>query len=242
MFNRSVSKWYVVLSVLYVLLGVIMLFWPHVTVDILGVVLGVVLLAYGAARIVIYFTKNHFDGIVHMDLTVGVVFGALGGFMLLHRDFVNTVFPFAVAILLLIGAISKLQYALDMKRIEVQRYKVFMIFAVIVFVLGIILSLCVEITGSLYSSMILHFLINSRSVALLSSEDMVNSMLTQSSTQPVITAGEYLAGAAVYTPVVILCIAGIWWSLKRLARSCGREDLFRKNRIRRQFLICEAGE
>ena len=139
MFNRSVSKWYVVLSVLYVLLGVIMLFWPHVTVDILGVVLGVVLLAYGAARIVIYFTKNHFDGIVHMDLTVGVVFGALGGFMLLHRDFVNTVFPFAVAILLLIGAISKLQYALDMKRIEVQRYKVFMIFAVIVFVLGIIL-------------------------------------------------------------------------------------------------------
>ena len=94
------------------------------------------------------------------------------------------------------------------------------------FVLGIILSLCVEITGSLYSSMILHFLINSRSVALLSSEDMVNSMLTQSSTQPVITAGEYLAGAAVYTPVVILCIAGIWWSLKRLARSCGREDLF----------------
>ena len=58
MFNRSVSKWYVVLSVLYVLLGVIMLFWPHVTVDILGVVLGVVLLAYGAARIVIYFTKT----------------------------------------------------------------------------------------------------------------------------------------------------------------------------------------
>ena len=139
MFNRSVSKWYVILSVLYVLLGVIMLFWPHVTVDILGVVLGVVLLAYGAARIVIYFTKNHFDGIVHMDLTVGVVFGALGGFMLLHRDFVNTVFPFAVAILLLIGAISKLQYALDMKRIEVQHYKVFLIFAVIVFVLGIIL-------------------------------------------------------------------------------------------------------
>lgn len=139
MFNRSVSKWYVVLSVLYIVVGVIMLLWPNITVDILGIVLGVGLLAYGAARIVIYFTKNHLDGIVHMDLTVGVVFGALGGFMLLHRDFVNTVFPFAVAILLLIGAISKLQYAIDMKRLEVNHFKVFMVCAVIVFVLGLIL-------------------------------------------------------------------------------------------------------
>ncbi len=139
MFNRSVSKWFIVISVLYVVLGIVMLFWPNITVDMLGIVLGIGLLAYGVARLVIYFTKNHLDGIIHMDLTAGVVFGALGGFMLLHRDFVSTVFPFAVAIMLLIGAISKLQYSIDMKHLGVVRYKIFLAGAVIVFILGLIL-------------------------------------------------------------------------------------------------------
>ena len=136
---RSVSKWFIILSVLYILLGMTMIFWPNITLDLLGIVMGIFLLGYGAARIIIYFTKNHFDAIMHMDLTVGVVFGALGAFMLFHRDFVSTVFPFAVAILLLIGAISKLQYSLDMKHLGVVHYRVYLVFAIIMFVLGILL-------------------------------------------------------------------------------------------------------
>ena len=130
--HQSVSKWYIVLSVFYVILGIIMVAWQKATVDLVGIVLGTAMLAYGIARIIIYFTKSHFEGIVHMDLTVGVVVGALGAFLLLHRDFVNTAFPFAVAIILLIGAISKLQYSIDMKRLGVVRHKVFLVFSVII--------------------------------------------------------------------------------------------------------------
>ena len=91
------------------------------------------------------------------------------------------------------------------------------------FVLGIIFAFIVEITGSLYSSMILHFLINSRSVSLLSNEELVNSMLLENSAHNVVTAGEYLTSAAVYTPVALLCLGGVWWALHRLAKSCDRE-------------------
>ena len=139
MYYRSVSKWYIVISVLYILVGVIMLVWPKITMDMVGIVLGVALLAYGVARVIIYFTKSHMEGIVHMDLTTGVVFGSLGGFMLLHRDFVTSVIPFAVAIVLMIGAISKLEYSLDMKRLGANNYKIFLIFSIIIFALGVIL-------------------------------------------------------------------------------------------------------
>ena len=89
--------------------------------------------------IVIYFTRNHYDTIIQMDSTVGVVFSAFGLFLLLHRDFVQAMLPFAVAILLLIGAISKFQYSLDMKRLGVLRWRIFLAAAVIVFLLGLVL-------------------------------------------------------------------------------------------------------
>ena len=135
----SVSALYIILSILYVVGGVLMLIFTSVTVASLGMVLGACMLAYGAARIVIYFTRDNFTGIMQMDLTVGVTLAALGAFMLLHKDFVETVFPFAVSILLLIGAISKIQYSVDLKRMGAQRWKIFLVFALILFVLGGIL-------------------------------------------------------------------------------------------------------
>ena len=137
--NRSVSGWFIIMSVLYVIIGVVIFVWPGISMDIAGLVFGVCMLAYGISRIVIYFTRSHYDTIIQMDLTVGVVFSAFGLFLLLHRDFVNAMLPFAVAILLLIGAISKLQYALDMKRLGVGRWNLFLAAAVLVFILGLIL-------------------------------------------------------------------------------------------------------
>lgn len=137
--HRSVSALYIILSVLYIVGGVLMFVFPDVTIASLGIALGACMLAYGVARIIIYFTKDHFTGFMQMDLTVGVTLAALGAFMLLHRDFVETVFPFAVSILLLIGAISKLQYSIDLRRMGALRWPVLLACAIILSVLGAIL-------------------------------------------------------------------------------------------------------
>ena len=85
----------------------------------------------------------------------------------------------------------------------------------------------VEITGSLYSSMFLHFLINYRTVVYLSSDEIVNAMLIQGTDPVTYSAGQYLASAALYTPIALMCTAGILWSLRYMAKACGRDDIFK---------------
>ena len=130
---RSVSALYIIISALYIISGILLIVFPSVTILSLGRVFAACMCAYGIARIIIYFTNDHFTGIMQQDLTVGVTVGALGTFMLLHQDFVETVFPFAISILLLVGAISKLQYSIDLKRLGAVHWNIYM------FALGVIM-------------------------------------------------------------------------------------------------------
>ena len=135
----GVSKWYIILCVLFVITGIVMLVWPHLTLDLLGLVLGVGMLVIGVAHIIIYFTKDNMGSIMQPDLTVGVIFGAFGAFMLMHIDVVNMILPFGAGILLLIGGITKIQYAIDMKRLYFSKWMTLLIFAVVLIGLGLTL-------------------------------------------------------------------------------------------------------
>ena len=116
-----------------------MLIWPHLTLDLLGLVLGVGMLVVGIAHILIYFTKDNLGSILQPDLTVGVILAAFGAFMLMHMDFVPMILPFGAGILLLIGGITKVQYAIDMKRLYFSKWMTLLIFSGILILLGVIL-------------------------------------------------------------------------------------------------------
>ena len=113
--------------------------WPGLTVSILGTSIGIGMLVLGMTHIVIYFTRDHMESVLHMDLTYGVVFAAFGAFMLFHSDFVEIALPFAVGVLLLIGAMIKLQYAVDMKRMDMSRWKILLVFVIIMAIMGLLL-------------------------------------------------------------------------------------------------------
>ena len=135
----GVSKWLIIVSVLLTVTGLVMLIWPNMTLSLLGKVLGMGMLVVGIAHIILYFTKDHEGNVLQMDLTIGVVMAALGGFMLMHADFVSVALPFGVAVLLLIGGINKIQYALDMRRVYYRRWNVMLIFAAVLILFGIIM-------------------------------------------------------------------------------------------------------
>ena len=137
--KKKSTLWFIVLSVLYVVTGIMILIWPNLTNDLLGKALGIGMLVVGITMIIIYFTKDHMGNIMEMELTRGVVFAAFGAFMLMHADFIEVALPFGMGILLMIGAISKIQYSLDMKRLRFIRWKLLLIFALILLAMGIIL-------------------------------------------------------------------------------------------------------
>ncbi len=137
--ERSVSKGLVMLSVFYIIAGIMMLAWPHLTIEMMGKAMGICLLVMGMANIIIYLTKDHLETILQMDLTEGIIFTAFGAFMLMHADFVSMALPFGVGILLLIGGVSHIQYALDMKKLKFIRWYIMLFFAIVLIFLGMIL-------------------------------------------------------------------------------------------------------
>lgn len=132
------QNYYTILSVLCVIVGIVLLVWPNLTMALLGTVSGIGLLVVGITHIIIYFTRDHFATILHMDLTVGVVCAALGSFILMHADFVELAIPFAIGIILMIGAMTKLQYALDMKHLGMGIWKFILVISIAILALGIV--------------------------------------------------------------------------------------------------------
>ena len=130
---------YIMLAVLYVITGIVMIAWPHLTMDLLGKSIAVVMLVVGIAHIIVYFTKDHMASVLQMDLTIGVVFASFGAFMLFHSDFVSIALPFGIGILLAIGGLTKIQYAVDMSRVQIAHWKVLLFFSILMLALGAIL-------------------------------------------------------------------------------------------------------
>lgn len=136
---RGFHKSMIILSVCYVIAGIILLFWPDMSMDIFCKGLGIGMLVVGITHVIIYFTKDHMQSIMQMDLVVGVVCAAFGAFLLMHPDFVEMAMPFAVGILLMIGAILKLQNSIDMKHLKFVRWKVVLVLAILMLVMGAVL-------------------------------------------------------------------------------------------------------
>lgn len=136
---RVFHKSMVILSVCYIIAGIILLFWPDMSMDLFCKGLGIGMLVLGLTHIIIYFTKDHMRNIMQMDLVIGVVCAAFGAFLLIHPDFVEMAMPFAVGILLMIGAILKLQNSIDMKRLEMTYWKWILGSAVLMLLMGAVL-------------------------------------------------------------------------------------------------------
>lgn len=134
-FRRS----YIFVSALYVVLGVVLLIWPTTSVRMICYGLGLAMVVLGLTYGIIYFTKENLNSFLQMDLVIGIICLAFGVFILLNPTFLASVLPFAMGIILLLGAVVKLQSAFNMKRLNFRRWYIVLIFALVIVALGIVL-------------------------------------------------------------------------------------------------------
>lgn len=136
---KSFSKSYIFLSALYVALGVVLIAWPSVSVRMIGIALGIVMIVLGITYAIIYYTRDNLQGFLQMDLVIGIVCFAFGIFILLNQAFLTEVLPFAMGIILLLGALVKIQSSFNMRKLKFQKWYLVLICAVVIVALGIAL-------------------------------------------------------------------------------------------------------
>ena len=125
-------KWNLILmSLLYLALGIFLLMVPGTALSVVCYALGGVVLACAAVQLVRYFVVER--GVFQSQLTLisGLVCLALGAFLILRSDVVVRVLPIVFGLFVIFDSLGRIQNALELRRCGYPSWKIFLLLAVL---------------------------------------------------------------------------------------------------------------
>ena len=135
-------KWNLILmSILYLALGIFLLMVPGTALNIVCYALGGVVLACAAVQLIRYFVVER--GVFQSQLTLisGLVCLGLGAFLIIRSDIVVRILPIVFGLFVIFDSLGRIQNALELRRCEYSSWKGFLLLAVLSIVLGIVMIL-----------------------------------------------------------------------------------------------------
>lgn len=144
-------------SVLYLLFGIIMLFFPTMVITSVCYLVGIMFLFVGASGIVMYVKTEAKTMFTSFTLVMSIVFGAFGIYVLLNPESFASFLPLVMGIFLLVDSVSKLSMAFDLKNASYKNWWQMLIVAFILLGCGLLLvfnpfealAVSVQIIGAL---------------------------------------------------------------------------------------------
>ena len=133
-------KWNLILmSILYLALGIFLLMVPGMALNIVCYALGGVVLACAAVQLIRYFAVER--GVFQSQLTLisGLVCLGLGAFLIIRSDLVVRILPIVFGLFVIFDSLGRIQNALDLRRCEYSSWKGFLLLPVLSVVLGVVL-------------------------------------------------------------------------------------------------------
>jgi uncharacterized membrane protein HdeD (DUF308 family) len=133
-------KWnLIIMSVLYLALGVFLILKPDTAMNIVCYALGALVLICAAVQLIRYFLAER--GVFKSQLTLisGIVCLALGGFLILRNDIVIRILPIIFGLFVVFDSIGRVQNALELRRCHYSSWKGFLLLAVLSIALGVIM-------------------------------------------------------------------------------------------------------
>ena len=133
-------KWEAILTgILYILLGIVALVIPETMQKTLGYLIGIVLILAGAVSMICYLLRDARDNYYHNEFVFGLVGIVVGVAVLYKVEVIISLIPFILGILVLFSGCSKLQDAIDLKRLGYGSWVGMLVVAAINVILGIVL-------------------------------------------------------------------------------------------------------
>ena len=110
---------YIVMSILFMILGICLIIWPDCSMAVFCTAVGIMLIAYGCIKIIGYFSRD-FYCLVRRNLVVNLIFGIFG-------------------VLILADALFKIQMSIDAKKFGLSLWWRILLMAILTGVLGVLL-------------------------------------------------------------------------------------------------------
>lgn len=132
---------YIVISALTAVLGLFLIIFPEMGVNLLCYLLGAAALLFGIVKIISYFSKDLFRLAFQFDLALGVLICILGLLIIIHPYKVADTVPYIIGACWITNGALKIQTAFDSKRFGMKNWWIILAFASLTCVCGTLLIL-----------------------------------------------------------------------------------------------------
>lgn len=129
----------VISSLLCVLLGLVLLFWPGLSIQIVCTAVGAVLIISGAIRMVGYFTLKDGSMYSQINLIFGIIFAVVGVWIVMKPDKVLAIIPIIVGIVIALHGLHNLQQAIQLCKDQYDKWWVALLLGILTVGFGVLL-------------------------------------------------------------------------------------------------------
>lgn len=133
---RAAKTSYITMSIAFCVLGILLILFPGVSVSVVGVVAGIMLIAFGIVKLIGYFSKDLYQLAFQFDLAFGVLLMVLGVVILVSPDRALTFLCIIMGIAILTDGLFKLQSSLDARRFGLKVWGMLLALAICAGIIG----------------------------------------------------------------------------------------------------------
>lgn len=124
-----------------VLLGALFVIFPESSGTIICYATGAVLCAWGIIQLIVYFSSANTVAFGSFGLVYGAILAILGASILIQPNFLKSMLTLAFGLIVVADAVLKLQYAIDLMRIQAAGWLAVLITAILMAIAGVIVVL-----------------------------------------------------------------------------------------------------
>ncbi len=135
---RIAKYGYIVISIAFCILGLIMAIFRVPSITFLGVFIGVSMLVFGIVKLVGYFSKDLYRLAFQFDLQFGILLSALGIIILLKPEKTMSFICVLFGISIISDALFKMSIAFEAKEFGIKEWWLIFSLTVLTFIIGAI--------------------------------------------------------------------------------------------------------
>lgn len=129
----------VISAVLCIALGVVLVIWPDMSMQVMCTTIGIVLLIGGLVRLIEYFLMRDDSLYAQMNLIMGIVIAVVGVWIILKPDKVLAIIPIIIGIMIVLHGLNNLQQAVALCKDKYDKWWVALVLGLLTVGFGILL-------------------------------------------------------------------------------------------------------
>ena len=132
-------KWTdVLMSLAYVVAGVLLIIFPDVSANVISWIIGIALIVYGIVSLTAYFLADIRDTLYNNNFVIGLMTIVFGLVVIVKKDMIMNLIPFILGLVIVSSGLAKLHRSIIAYRIHYSASMTYGLLGVVSIILGLI--------------------------------------------------------------------------------------------------------